>query len=128
MKIKFTLILAVFMTIILFSCKKEKSDKINSIRYELESGHGTAIIMEYTNFIGGINGGELDDLEEFEWSKKGETWFYEFESPEKFNLYLSALNKNTLSDVTIRLYINDELKRSAKAYSGIKSEISYQIE
>jgi hypothetical protein len=106
------------------SCEREILVE-NEIRYEVESEYYYPILIQWTGSDGGISSKNLIDSE---WKQESSNKFsYSFKTKKKLNIFFQVENPNSLSDVKIRLYVNDELVQSAEANSQLKAIINYQL-
>lgn len=112
--------------LLFFSCNKDKNEnQLYTIRYEVESDYHWDILIQWTGESGGVNGKKLVDAN---WEQIGsDTFSSSFTTEKKLNLYFVGENPNSLSDVKIRLFVNDQLVQSAEANSQLKAIISYQL-
>jgi len=115
-----------FITLLTFSsCKKEEINPTYSIRYELESGYHWNVLIQWTDYDGGIHGSSVEDSG---WEIiDPDNFSYSFETDKELKLYYKGQNTNSLSDVKIRLYVNDSLVQSAEANSQMEAIINYQL-
>jgi len=125
-KITFKFFLLTILLLNLISCKKDKIEKQEySIKYEVESGYHWDVNIQWTGDDGGING---KSLVESDWTQvSSEVFSYSFVTEKKLNILFQGENTNSLSDVKIRLYVNDSLVQSAEANSQMKATINYQL-
>ena len=117
--------LLIFMLLFsVLSCEREILVE-NEIRYEVESEYYYPILIQWTGSDGGISSKNLIDSE---WKQESSNKFsYSFKTKKKLNIFFQVENPNSLSDVKIRLYVNDELVQSAEANSQLKAIINYQL-
>lgn len=123
MKKHMKMILTMFVFAIVFSaCSKD--DEHIVVKYEVITSNSFDTFIEWTNAYGALNAGRLSNAG---WLNDGNTYYTAITMERGDEIRLTGMSESINRKVEIKLYVDNQLVKSAVSDGSIKAEINMKL-